>query len=355
MSLAKFFKYPFAVSGTRTTIPDPIQVAGTVSYTEGFGFDYERDYPTDTLAKTIPRSQTNELFYQISLAIQQYQTLGFPDFITTTDNGGTAYSYSINATVRYDDGTGFKNYYSLVDANTALPSDTTKWGRVVYTSGEESCVVKEYWGSDLPVGYVWANGTTIGDASSGATGRANADTVVAFTRLWNATSNTVFPIKDSSGAATTRGLTAAADFAAHKQLPVPDRRDVTTIGKTDMGGLSARGLVLQSDTGIAVATLGAIGGMSMVALTSNQNGTHTHTFTGSPLGSHSHSMDAQVSNNGGVTSLPAYGNIGAVQVNAITTKSASAGTPAGTNSNSGLGEAHQNMQPTLVCNFIMKL
>jgi microcystin-dependent protein len=216
-------------------------------------------------------------------------------------------------------------------------------------------VVKEYWGSDLPVGYVWANGTTIGDASSGATGRANADTVVAFTRLWNATSNTVFPIKDSSGAATTRGLTAAADFAAHKQLPVPDRRDVTTIGKTDMGGLSARGLVLQSDTGIAVATLGAIGGMSMVALTSNQNGTHTHTFTGSPLGSHSHSMDAQVSNNGGVTSLPAYGNIGAVQVNAITTKSASAGTPAGTNSNSGLGEAHQNMQPTLVCNFIMKL
>jgi hypothetical protein len=69
-----------------------------------------------------------------------------------------------------------------------------------------------------PAGWIAANGQTIGDASSGA-GRANADTAALFAAQW-AFSNTLRPILNSDGSAGTRGASAAADFAAHKRIPV---------------------------------------------------------------------------------------------------------------------------------------
>lgn len=130
--MTKFFVDPFAVSGTKTPIPDLIQLDGSVSYTEGFGFDYERDQATDPLAKDIPRDQTNQLFFDITSAIQQYQTHGIPDFITSTANGGTPYSYDKYARVLYDDGTnGVRPYESLISSNTSLPTDNTKWKLLV--------------------------------------------------------------------------------------------------------------------------------------------------------------------------------------------------------------------------------
>lgn len=73
--------------------------------------------------------------------------------------------------------------------------------------------------ASAPAGWVEHNGGTIGNASSGATLRANADTLALFTAMW-AFSNTLRPIQNSSGAATSRGASAAADFAANKRIPV---------------------------------------------------------------------------------------------------------------------------------------
>lgn len=73
-----------------------------------------------------------------------------------------------------------------------------------------------------PAGWVAANGDTIGSAASGATNRANADTSALFAALWGALDNTNYPIQDSTGVATTRGASAAADFAANKRFPLPD-------------------------------------------------------------------------------------------------------------------------------------
>lgn len=127
--MAKYFKNPFAIGGDRTTIPEPEQGDGSVSYVEGFGPDYSRNLRTDPDAKAVPRAQTNELFYETQLAVQQYQQHGVPDFITSIANGGAPYSYNRYDRVRYDDGiNGIRIFMSLEDLNTNTPSLTDpKW------------------------------------------------------------------------------------------------------------------------------------------------------------------------------------------------------------------------------------
>jgi len=120
--MLKFFRIPFATSGDKTAVPDAVDVNGFVSYTAGYGFDYQRQ-KTDPAAKNIERDKMNEIFFDITTAIAELQAQGVPDFITSALNGGTAYSYGANAIVRYSGDL----YLSLVGTNTALPSDATKW------------------------------------------------------------------------------------------------------------------------------------------------------------------------------------------------------------------------------------
>lgn len=88
-------------------------------------------------------------------------------------------------------------------------------------------------------GWLKADGKTIGNGSSGATARANADTETLFKALWAAQSNTLLPIQDSSGTASTRGASAAADFSANKRLPLPDLRAEFIRGLDDSRGVDA--------------------------------------------------------------------------------------------------------------------
>lgn len=93
--------------------------------------------------------------------------------------------------------------------------------------------------STAPSGWIKANGGTIGNASSGATTRANADTSALFSLLWSEFDNTALPIQDSSGAASTRGASAAADFAANKRLPIHDARGEFIRGLDDSRGVDS--------------------------------------------------------------------------------------------------------------------
>lgn len=120
--MLKFFRIPFATSGDKTAVPDAVDVNGFVSYTAGYGFDYQRQ-KTDPAAKNIERDKMNEIFFDITTALAELQSQGIPDFITSALNGGAAYSYGQYAVVRYSGDL----YISLVAANTALPSDATKW------------------------------------------------------------------------------------------------------------------------------------------------------------------------------------------------------------------------------------
>lgn len=103
--------------------------------------------------------------------------------------------------------------------------------------------VKMYAGPAAPAKHLILDGSTIGDGSSSATGRANADTATLYSLLWDGSTNTELVIQDSSGTPTTRGANAAADFAAHKRLPLMDFRDYFPRGKSG----SRNNLSVQAD------------------------------------------------------------------------------------------------------------
>lgn len=120
--MLKFFRLPFATTGDKTAVPDDVDTNGNVSYSQGYGFDYQRQ-KTDPAAKNIERDKMNQILFDVTNAVAELQSQGAPDFITTALNGGTAYSYEQFAIVRH----AGDLYISLEAANTADPTDPTKW------------------------------------------------------------------------------------------------------------------------------------------------------------------------------------------------------------------------------------
>lgn len=220
------------------------------------------------------------------------------------------------------------------------------------TVGAQVGMEFDYHGTSAPAGYVRANGLTIGNASSNATERANADTANLYSLLWSAYSNTVLPIQDSTGSASTRGMTAAADYAANKRLPLPDKRGRVSAGLDDMGNSAAGRL----GTVITTPTVpGSVGGTETVALATANLPAHTHTgTTGAESATHTHPYT------GTATSIT--GGIGAgaqqfpitAQTNNTSTESATH-THSFTTDSTGSGTAHSNMQPTWINLKIIKL
>ena len=92
------------------------------------------------------------------------------------------------------------------------------------TNAAPTGAVEGFRRTTAPAGWTIEDGGTIGNASSGATNRANSDTEALFTLLWGQFSNTILPIQTSAGAASTRGASAAADYAANKRMPLFDSR-----------------------------------------------------------------------------------------------------------------------------------
>lgn len=129
--MTKFFKIPFATTGDKTTVPNDTQTDGTVSYEEGYGADYSLPRTTDPAALNIEREKMNEIFFDITGALNQIQTTGAPNFITSADNGGIDYPYGIGAIVRYAGAT----YVSLTDVNTSLPTDPLGWTDILDFGG----------------------------------------------------------------------------------------------------------------------------------------------------------------------------------------------------------------------------
>lgn len=83
--VAKTFLVPFAANGDRTpAIPNAQQSDGSVSYTTGYGPDYEKQLGVDPGAKNISREAFNSALNDITVALQEVQSgLGLPPFSTT--------------------------------------------------------------------------------------------------------------------------------------------------------------------------------------------------------------------------------------------------------------------------------
>ncbi len=154
-----YFLYPF---GQSTSSYAPVSntggVTGTMSYQYGFTVNYEQDLQTVATALPIPRNQMNQLFFDITSALQIIQLNGFPMWVAS-GSGGPA-SYPINATIRYSDDI---IYQSAVASNTSTPGTNTDWTAI---SGDLNSVpvgtMIDYAGTRvLPTGYLKTDGTAL--------------------------------------------------------------------------------------------------------------------------------------------------------------------------------------------------
>lgn len=106
------------------------------------------------------------------------------------------------------------------------------------------------------------NGGTFGSANSGSSLRASdsQDTVSLYTGWWTTFDNTRAPILDSSGTPTTRGVSAAADFAANKRLPLLDVCGRSMFFADNMGGVASKNRLTGLSGGIDGDIPGYTGG-----------------------------------------------------------------------------------------------
>lgn len=218
------------------------------------------------------------------------------------------------------------------------------------------------WSATPRTGWVRVNGRTIGSAASGATERANADCENLFIFLWN---------NDSSLAVSGgRGGTATGDWAADKTIALPDPRGCALV-VLDSFGNSAAGRVTDAVLGEDSDTLGSRGGSQTHVLTLAQLPADPPTGTVSitdPKHRHMSFVSATVDSPGlGAGSSPTTAN-GGVGDRSYTISGSSSeptvgrtseeatGITAGfTGDDLGSGEAHNNLQPTIMIPLFIKL
>ncbi len=203
--------------------------------------------------------------------------------------------------------------------------------------------IKMAWRTSAPTGFVRLNGRTIGAAASGATERANADCEALFKFLWNQDAN----LAVSSG----RGATADGDWAAAKNITLPDFRGRAPVGMDGMGN-SAADRITDAQLGDDSDELGSAGGAATHTLISDEMPAHSHTGSTNSTGAHTHNMTFGTSGDGG--------GGGQTYVNAAptatkTTTSDGAHSHTVTTTNTGGGGAHNNLQPSLIVPFFIKL
>lgn len=147
----------------------------------------------------------------------------------------------------------------------SFKTDTEAAIAALWTTGDVKLTIKTV----ADTGWVLMNDGTIGDASSGATTRANADTSALFTLLWTNTADA------DCAVSTGRGATAAADFAAHKTIALPKALGRALAVYGSGSGLTSRNLahVVGSENAITVAH-------THTGTTAGQSATHTHPASG---------------------------------------------------------------------------
>jgi microcystin-dependent protein len=114
---------------------------------------------------------------------------------------------------------------------------------------------------------------------------------------------------------------------------LPDMRGRTAVGGDAMGGTAANRITV-GGSGIVGASIGVTGGSETHTLTSAQIPAHTHPINGG----NSYSL-----------MRTAGGSVG------LTGGTGLADTVSNTSSNSGGGGAHNNVQPTAIVNYIIKI
>ncbi len=229
-------------------------------------------------------------------------------------------SITANTTFTLPDGDGTANQYLKTDG-----SGTLAW--VSPTSFSlPAGLVFPYAGATAPTGYLLCYGQTLGNASSGAT-EANDNYQALFDVIKAAYGN--------SGSEV---------FSNGDTVTLPDLRGRVVAGQDDMGGAAANRITSSqsnSDDPITGATLGDTGGDEVQDLQITHLPAHTHSdgtyqasFTNLTTNSGDSFIARPATNDGAGTTTTTYD---------VT----------GTSGSTGSGTAVNNMQPTIILNYII--
>lgn len=239
--------------------------------------------------------------------------------------------------------------------------------------------ISEYAGINLPAGYLWANGQAISRttyarlfaaltvAITGTTASASATVSAVSQDLTQLPisvvglpvsgagipAGTVINAVTSSTVTLSQNATASASGVAITVAPfgvgdgattfnVPDRRGRAGVGH-DLMGTSAAGRITTAGGGVNGALLGHGAGVETHTLTTAQMPVHNHGVTDP---GHSHTIGA-LSSAGGSGTASGSGFSGTVSVSGTATTGI-------TINNNGSGNAHPNVQPSIVMNYIIK-
>lgn len=208
------------------------------------------------------------------------------------------------------------------DTDPDDPADREDWSPWGFGTGDS----KLSYQTVAAAGWVVPNDGTIGNASSNATLLADPLAEWLFALVWGTVNNTWAPLLTSAGAPVARGVDAATDWAANRQLTLPRE-----LGRAQAASGAGAGLTSR----LPGQWLGA----ESVALVEANNGPHSHSASVTDP-THTHQFQASV----GAASSPGATFNGVTST--LTTAAAATGISVSIGS-SGSGTAHENMQPTV--------
>jgi hypothetical protein len=261
-------------------------------------------------------------------------------------------------------------------------------------------------------GWVRMNGRTIGASGSGATELADVSASALFAFLWSTFPDTIASVVGG------RGVSAAADFSAGKQITIPTMQGLTAAGLDDMGSSPAGRMQTIADltltagsttatvdtaarlvigmtviaTGISAGTTisaisgntvtlsqaaaagstgtvsarfsligdaqnpGQVGGDTITGLTGEMVPVITPSGTLDAVPDHQHPVNYNFQAAYGAGSQGAVGSVGGAPSNSTgATQPAGGHTPVFHGTPFGGGQAHPNLQPTRLGTYFMKV
>jgi len=197
---------------------------------------------------------------------------------------------------------------------TATTGSAPTWATPAAAAGVPAGSVMPFAGSSAPTGYLLCYGQAVSRST--------------YSDLFAVTSTT-YGVGDGT---TTFNL--------------PDLRGRLAAGVDNMGGTAAN-RITSGGSGITGTTLGAAGGAETVALTTAQLASHTHTDSGH---THIENVGARLTCCPG-SRYPEQSNASSIQTLASVISTASGNASL---TNTGSGTAHNNTQPTMMLNYIIK-